>query len=261
MTDILERGNIYFAYRPKVESREEHEKHEEKHEPEAEGLGDVERFYMILGPHGKKRYRLIVVGQKKLPDIKDGGQKYWAFVEKVGHKAEDVENELSAEEYDTKTRGRRHVPAARPAGEGVYMIARHEDHTHLAFALELPDKPGKVQREFNIEDEGSYVLSIKNPEKPSPPGAGLRGSQDAHFPKRLQSRFENRRFFDADPPDFLDYKGAELLLIGAEEDVSEDLGIDLDPQKENEHTAEIFNDLRMRKSEHPVEPLFKGEWQ
>ncbi len=25
--------------------------------------------------------------------------------------------------------------------------------------------------------------------------------------------------------------------------------------------AEIFNDLRLERSEHPLEPLFKGSWQ
>jgi hypothetical protein len=33
---ILEQGNIYFFYRPKVD------------EPSVEGLEDVERFYMVL---------------------------------------------------------------------------------------------------------------------------------------------------------------------------------------------------------------------
>ncbi len=30
-----------------------------------------------------------------------------------------------------------------------------------------------VQRELNIEEEGSYILTVKNREKPAPPGAGL----------------------------------------------------------------------------------------
>jgi hypothetical protein len=33
-----------------------------------------------------------------------------------------------------------------------------------------------------------------------------------------------RRFIDADPPELLDYEGAELLLIGAEDDVSKGAG-------------------------------------
>lgn len=261
MADVLERGNIYFFYRPRVESPEEHDRHVEAGEPDAEGLEDIQRFYMVLSPHGKKRYRLFLIGQKKLPEVRNGGQKYWAFVDKVSKAATGVEDELDSFTYPTKTRGKRYLPAARPAGEGVYAIARHDDHTHLAYALELPEKPGAVQRELNIEDEASYVFSIKNPEKPSPPGAGLGKDRQAEYPKRLKERFRDRRFIEADPPDFLDYEGTTCLLIGADEDVSEELGIELEPQKETIERAEIFNDLRVEKSEHPLEPLFEGKWR
>lgn len=248
MAETIERGNIYFAFRPKVEERS------------PEGLEDIQRFYMVLSPHGKQRYRLVVIGQKKLPEIRGGGQRFWGFVEKVGRDAKDVENELDREVYRTKTRGERHVPAARPAGEGRYAIVRHDDHTHLAYALELPREPRQVQRELNIEDEGSYVASIKNPDAPPAGGAGLDRGREARYPKKLKQRFGDRKFVDVDPPDFLDHEGAELLLIGAGEDVSEELGIRLEPQKETEATAEIFNDLRMERSKHPLKPLFEGKW-
>jgi hypothetical protein len=47
MAEVLERGNIYFVYRPKVEHTS------------AAGLEDVQRFFMILCPFGRQRYRLI----------------------------------------------------------------------------------------------------------------------------------------------------------------------------------------------------------
>ena len=72
---ILEQGNIYFFYRPKVD------------EPSVEGLEDVERFYMVLEPKQKDEhlYRLIIIGHKKMPEIKPhgGGNRYWGFVDKV----------------------------------------------------------------------------------------------------------------------------------------------------------------------------------
>jgi hypothetical protein len=64
----------------------------------------------------------------------------------------------------------------------------------------------------------------------------------------------------ADPPDLLDYPGAQLLLIGASPDVRGELGLELNPDRENERTAEIFRDLRLAKSQFKVEPLFKGNW-
>jgi hypothetical protein len=89
---------------------------------------------------------------------------------------------------------------------------------------------------------------------------GLDEERQADFPKELQGKFGGRRFADLDPPDFLNYEGAELLFIGAAEDVSEGLGIELEAEEESESTAEIFKDLRLEKSQHPIEPLLEGEW-
>jgi hypothetical protein len=150
---------------------------------------------------------------------------------------------------------------ARPAGEGVYTIARHDDHTHLAFALELPEQPGEVQEELNIPREGSYIITVKNPDVDAPPGIGLPEEGRAELPRRLRERFHGRRFVPVDPPDFLDREGAEFVLIGADEDVFEELGVRLSPEHETLETAELFNDLRMKRSEHPLRPLFEGRWQ
>jgi hypothetical protein len=51
------------------------------------------------------------------------------------------------------------------------------------------------------------------------------------------------------------------VLIGADEDVFEELGVRLSPEHETLETAELFNDLRMKRSEHPLRPLFEGRWQ
>lgn len=245
----LERGNIYFFYQPKVEREK------------AKGLGDVQRFYLVLSPHGKKIYRRIVLGEKRLPDVEDGDRKSWGFVDMVTPDAEGIRSELEEDFYETKTRGERHEPAARPVGEGVYSFVRHGDHTHLLYALELPKEPGWPQEELHIQEEGSYIISVKNPEAPSPARAGLSAEQKVEFPGTLQERFHGRKFLPVDPLDFLNYEGAELMLIGVAEDISKELGIELDAAEENERTAEIFRDLRIRKSEHPVEPLFHGKWK
>jgi hypothetical protein len=247
---VLEQGNIYFFYRPRVE------------EQAVQGFDDVQRMYMVLSPHGKRSYRLIIIGEKRLPVVtREGDRKSWGFVEKVASQAEEVEDELDPKTYSTKTRGERNLPPARPAGEGVYVIVRHNDHTHLAYALELPDKPGDVQQALNILEEGSYIISVKNPEASSPPGTGLDESRRARFPRDLQERFRGRRFIPVDPPDFLDHEGAEILLIGASQDVFEELSLQLNREHETEATAEIFNDLRMEKALHPITPLFKGKWE
>jgi len=113
---LLERGNIYFAYRLRVEAQTAH------------GFDDVQRLYVVLSPRGKASYRLIVIGQKKLPVVAGGGDRMaWGFVEEVSSRPEDVEDELDPRRYFTKTRG----------------------------------------------EDGNYIVNVKNPKTPSPPGTGL----------------------------------------------------------------------------------------
>src|SRR6266850_5600679 len=222
---LRERGNVYFAYRPKID------------EGTAHGLDDVQRLYVVLSPRARDSYRLLIVGEKRLPAVSGGGdRKSWAFVDKVSSRPDDVEDELDPRTRLTKTRGERHIPAARPCGEGVYAIVRHNNHTHLAYVLELPAEPGEVQRAFNIVPEGSYIVAVKNPRAPSVPGLGLDDTRRARLPRPLQSKFRGRRFIPLDPPDFLDHEGTELLLVGARQNVTAELGLRLDAERETEAT-------------------------
>ena len=79
--------------------------------------------------------------------------------------------------------------------------------------------------------------------------------------RNLQIRFEGRRFTELEPPDFLDHEGAETLLVGAKPTVLDELGRVVDPERETEATADIFNELLMEKSVHPVAPLLSGRWE
>lgn len=115
------------------------------------------------------------------------------------------------------------MDAARPCGEGVYGLVTHHGHTHLAYALEMPQLPGEVQHAMNIEKEGSLIISIKNPEKPGPKWAGLPTESKAAYAEALHDKFLGRSFIPANPPSFLDYSGAEILLIGASDDLVKDL--------------------------------------
>jgi hypothetical protein len=249
-THFLEHGHIYFAYRPRVDATA------------VTGVDDVQRTYMILSPRGKASYRLIIIAQKRLPAMgREGDRRAWGFVEKVSSQPEEVENELDPKTYLTKTRGERHRPAARPAGEGVYAIVRHRNHTHLACVLELPETPGEVQRALNIQRDGSYIVTVRNPKAPAAVGSGLDAERRAHFPRNLQQRFRGRRFIPLDPPDFLDHAGAEIVIIGAKPDVARTLGIELNPEHETPATAEIFTDLRLEQSVHPIRPLVEGTWE
>jgi hypothetical protein len=242
---ILERGDIFFLFRPTVD------------EFAPEGLLDVRRFYMVLHPQGEERFRLIAIGKKKLPGSDEGGQRRWGFVDGVFRTAEELKEAASGLSGSMRP-GAENI---RPVGEGVYAIVLHGNHTHLAYVLELPPKPGEVQQAFNITPEGRFVVAVKNPGATAPPGVGLEVDRQADFPDELRDRFADRRWVPVEPLRFLDYEGAELVLIGGRDDLGEDLGIDLQAQPEDEETALVFRDLHLEKSERTIRPLFEGVWE
>jgi hypothetical protein len=219
----------------------------------------VQRLFILLKPWSKQLYRLLVVGHKKLPDPEEH-DRFWAFVWRVFKDRDALNAELGEKRYVTKTRGVHHVPPVRPVAEGIYAIVRHGNHTHLAYELELPKRQGPAERAFNIKREASYVIAVSNPARPAPASAGLDRGHAARFPKRLMERFRGRRFAPVDPPDFLDYEGAELLLVGAAEDAEKELGIEFKPDEEDEHTADVLRDLKLPR-EVALEPLFEGAWR
>jgi len=231
--EILERGNIYFFYRPAVG------------EETPKGLVDVQRFHFVLSPERRDLFRMITVGKKRLPEADDAGQRFWGFVEKVGQTSEEMVEELE--------RGQMRD------GFGTKRSARHGNHTHLLYALELPVEPDEVQRELHIEKQGSYLLSVKNPAAGSPPSVGLEEERKADFPEELQERFGDRRFIPL-TPEFLDYEGAELLVMGSDEGPAEAPDVDLRPECETEESANLFQELDMDRERHPVEPLLIGKW-
>lgn len=243
-TPVLERGDIYFLYRPKVD------------EEDPSSLSDVQRFFVVLRPDGRDEARLLVVGRKRLPEA-ERHERSWGFVAKVGPAAA-IGDELEQETYTTRTRGEQEQPAARPGGEGRYVVALVEGQMHLAYVLELPEHPKEVQHAFEIEPEASFVLSVKNPEKPSPARTGLGERQEADFPERLQREFRGRRFASEDVR-LLDFEGAEFILVGARTDAERAYGIDVGADKD-EARPDMLRELRLARSRHPTKPLFEGKW-
>ena len=140
---IIERGHIYFFYRPRVELEEAH------------SIDDVKNFHMLLVPgppdfaassssnaekvdpskrdevemkvlapgsdavpapdkeySTKKHFRLITIGKKRLPDPQSPGanesrrkELFWATVTAVGDDLTSLEKGLGEKSYETKTRG------------------------------------------------------------------------------------------------------------------------------------------------------------
>lgn len=189
---VIEEGNVYFFYRPKVEVHHVY------------GREDVQRMLMILAPYDHRLLRevvdsilqrlsnKIVIGKKHMPEYSELSlRKNWAFVSKVVSDPLELQDSLSTESHETKTLGTRVTEAPRPAGKGVYSITMHKTHAHLCYILEVPKQVGEVQDDLGIKREGNFIIQIKNPAKAAK-GVGL-GKDSAEFPEHLCKKFGNSR--------------------------------------------------------------------
>lgn len=119
-TEVLEYGDFYFFYRPKVGSEQ------------VKSIDDVRRFFMVTSPEGRENrvYRLFLIGKKSLPEIRKSearaSERYWARVGSVFEDPSKLTKELVSDEF-------RKGDAARPVGEGKYAIVKHQNHAELAY--------------------------------------------------------------------------------------------------------------------------------
>lgn len=171
-SSILEKGIVYFFFRGRVGI------------DEPSSVDDIARSYIVLRPIEKDaklssgpigdagNTRLCVIPKKVLPQ--SGRDRWTAFVEKSGASFQQLKDEfLASSEYETKTAGTRHTPAATPIGEGVYAITSTGRESHLAYILTLPEELGEVQREIGLKEKGSFIITTKNPQYPGPANARL----------------------------------------------------------------------------------------
>jgi hypothetical protein len=239
---ILEQGDIYFFYRPK------------KGAEEVKGIEDVRRFFMVTAPEESQLYRLFVIGKKSLPEIREtearASERYWARVGGIFKDASELTKELSSDEF-------RRGDAARPVGEGKYAIVRHhQNHTELAYVLELPNEPGEAQKELGIEKEASYVISVINPKIPKQ--SNLPSTDEPpKYPQEVLNEFNETENFVSLSKDtkFIDFQNAQIILIGAREGrdvIKNEIGIEI---KEEQSSPDIFDKLKLRREQVPIRPL------
>ncbi|EYU29530.1 hypothetical protein ABFS82_13G065100 [Erythranthe guttata] len=313
---IQERGEIFFFYRPKVGKEEAHGAEdvqrlylvlrpesgfEEKQDDHygKEGVSKRSASEDEEDDDGAKEgggagcqkvdivekqplLRLIVMGRKSLPQPAKKSTPYWGFVEMVTTQIQHLKAALQGEEYETRTRGHRHLPDSRAVGEGVYRILRHTGkkgmHTHLIYKLKFPaeekvrhgeeddESSSSPQEALNIAQEASFIIQIKSPDQHKSTAGRLRGldnKRKAAFPAHLQGLFGHQRYHPADPPDFLNYEGCEFLLISASDDIEQELGLDLKTEHEEEYAQcsdllETFGDDVA--SDVFTRPLFEATW-
>lgn len=180
-SNILEKGIIYFFTRNRVGIED------------ADSVADLQRTFFVLRPiptgaklgdgalTDQKNNRLLALPKKAFP--KSHNDRFMAFVEKANTTVQDLkENFFAANEYETKTMGTRRTEPITPVAEGVYAITRTEDATtHLVYSTTIPAELGEVQEDLGIKSQGSFQISVKNPERSGPAAAQL--PQKPDFPK------------------------------------------------------------------------------
>ena len=270
----LEQGDIFFFYRPKVSSKE------------IKSIDDVRRFYMVLCPEDeqkivnntnndtntkeKKIYRLFIIGKKSLPEIRKtearSSERYWAQVGGIFYDSKKLGEDLTAEEF-------RKGDAARPVGEGKYAIIEHQNHTELAFILEMQEEIGEAQKELGIQKEATYIITVINPNKPVPEGYRTAEAEHPKYPEDIKKYLNNiqDKFISLSQNlNLINYQNAQVVLIGAREGkdiIKQEIGLDIETEdeggdKENiSPSADIFTKLKIRKEQVPIKPIIEGKFQ
>lgn len=148
---------------------------------------DHGRIAFYLGPQLLMQVgdRIIVIGRKRIT------ARFWALVVPRGDFGELV-------------------------GEGDYRLFRHDGHTHLTFELD------RAAPDIDLPRRGSFIVTVMNPDvtvwqgEPHPFQEELFDLErpiPTPFPPALQARFGDRKYSQLDTAEFLDYPGAELVLI------------------------------------------------
>jgi hypothetical protein len=208
---ILEKGIIYFFYRPRVNV------------DTPQDVNDVARSFLLLrplpldaklgdGPIGdEKNCRLLALPKKVLP--KSAKDRFITFVEKAKTDfAELKETFLTGSEYETQTQGTKTTHPVTPLAEGIYAITSTGRESHLAYIVNIPSELGEVQKDFGLQSRGSFVASVKNPEK-GPTGGQQNVPAGAKYPQEIIDDFRELRWAPLTPR-LIDYDGASFLLIG-----------------------------------------------
>ncbi|EJU06110.1 hypothetical protein DACRYDRAFT_44669, partial [Dacryopinax primogenitus] len=205
---------------------------------------------------------------------------FWAAVVGYGDNLRELTDDLGPKEYETKTRGERHIAEARLAGRGNYIIyarttgppSKHA--TYLAYQLSHPQEQGEVQKALDIFPSSSFVLQVKNPTVSAPPQAGLNPRERAQYPEEvIEAEFggegdgKGLRFIPANPVKLLDFKGAEILLIADKKDIAEVVGeaaaeqVEESAEEEGKELSEqmVMKELMMDVEKFTAEPL-EGMW-
>ncbi|PYH89181.1 hypothetical protein BO71DRAFT_113816 [Aspergillus ellipticus CBS 707.79] len=215
-SNVLEKGIIYFFYRPRVNVSD------------PKSVSEIARSFLVLRPtpmgatldkdqgsvEPGTQCRLMMLPKKEFPT--SGKERDMGFVEKAGQTLKALqESFIAGETHQTATQGERSIPEARPYAEGVYAITSTKRSSHLAYILTIPKTMGTIQEDFGLRARGSWVVQSKNPKHPGPPSAQI--NKEPEYPESIREKFGDYRWVPLQP-EFIDYPNAQFLMIGAATD-------------------------------------------
>lgn len=238
---IIEKGHIYFLYRPKVGV-----------EGDVKNMVDVQKLIMILSPLGSsKKHRMLLLPKKKLPKI-DSHQRHMAIIDIVSKKMDDLSDSLKASEYQTKTRGTHSIPPARLLGRGSYLITYHErdDTARLLYILDHPSEITNVQKTFNIEQSGHFIIVLKNSDVLE---------HNHEISNQIIDKYKGKSFIPILDSKLLNVENSQIVIIGGSRDIKKEMGgeeiIQRSKQESDMDVQQLFKELHLSKTENPSEPL------
>lgn len=226
-------------------------------------------MYMVMRPEEKygRKNRLIMFPKKCLPDL-ESHERHPALINMVSSDLKGIERDLEGTHYDTKTKGERTLPAARPFGEAIYSTITHHGRGHLIFVLELPKEgPHHVQKLFNLTEEGSFVVNVSNPDIPPTHHVPFEHEKKVEYPEEVSAVFRGRRWASVNHPELLDYENAHLLFVGARSNIVDEVGEEAEELKEKRdqevkhfvNVREMFKELKLPHRKFKEEALTQDE--
>jgi hypothetical protein len=171
------------------------------------------------------------VPKKVLPG--SGKDRFLSFLEKTNVSFSDLKDSFGPSDYETKTVGTRHIPAMTPVGEAVYAITTTGRESHLAYILTIPEQISEVQKDIGLKERGSFIISTKNPQTPSPAQFSIGKNPD--FPANIQDEFRGLRWMPTQPK-HLDYANTQILLIGESSGLDKATEVQPEDEKQNMDT-------------------------
>eukprot|EP01119_Soliformovum_irregulare_P024093 TRINITY_DN8567_c0_g1_i1.p1 TRINITY_DN8567_c0_g1~~TRINITY_DN8567_c0_g1_i1.p1 ORF type:complete len:400 (-),score=124.40 TRINITY_DN8567_c0_g1_i1:255-1454(-) len=245
---ILERGHIYFFYRPKVELSQ------------VTNFDEIQKTFIVLSRHSlvsanptdDPLFRIIRIGKKKLPSTEEHNR-FWGIVEEASDDMSNLERLIDEDHYTTITQGERTNFASRLVGGGVYAIVQHKNATHLAYVLEMPKEIGETQKLLNIQNEGSFYIALKNPTTYD------HTEYASTMPSWVNHSFKGRTWNPALPIELLNFKGMEMVLIGESNDLKSEFGkVGAEIEREGRLIDQsLFSELKEAHNV-PLDPMLSG---